>query len=924
MILKGSQRGGAQALALHLLNTSDNDHVEVHSVNGFMADDVEGALQEIHAISRATKCRQFMFSLSLSPPRDALVSDQDFLDAIQQAMDKLGLAGQPHVVIFHEKNARRHCHVVISRIDTDVMKGINLPFFKDRLCQLSHELYLTHGWDMPKGHEDREQSDPLNYSLEEYQVAKRVKRDPKALKTLLQDCWAQSDSKASFIIALQEHGFALCRGNRRGFVALDAQGNVYSLSRWLGVKSKELKARLGNPDSLPSIGTAELHFLDQITPTKPQNTQQNTAQFDAKMAGLTRLKDQMVAQQRTERFQLRNKHQEQKLACIKELKHSRSGLTGLWNWVQGNRAQLIATHQAALDVLTENSQMEMLRLSKQQRDARRVLQDKIVALQSWRDAELGHSFAQVETQVQPPKPDPQELRIGKRVRENSEFILDVISDKKNLFTRADIVRALAKYIAKPQDRQLAIATVMDSENLVLVEDGGVPKYSTREMVELERHMLVVANGLAHNKAYGVSPNNLKTAIRTQNKALHKAVGANLSDEQSRAITHAVNRRQLSAVIGLAGAGKSTMLSAARDAWGKQGYRVVGAALSGKAADGLQNASGITSRTLASYELSWKNGRNLLQAGDVLVIDEAGMIGSRQMARFIDEVQKRRAKLVLVGDPDQLQPINAGTPFRDITDKIGYAQLEEIRRQKIAWQRQASHDLAKGRIAEAMAAYDAQGAVQVEATQDDAITALVEDYMADCELNGSETSRIALAHRRVDVQEINRRIRLARKSAGELSDGISYKTDSGELSFATGDRILFTRNDAQLVVKNGMLGTVQVTEAGKISVVLDSADDQKPPRHLTISLNRYNSISHGYATTIHKSQGATIDHAYVLNSRGLNQNLLYVAMTRHKYAVQVYQKEHPDCQDTHQQSRAISQSHAPEDIHDTDYSHEFSL
>jgi len=883
MILKGSQRGSAQALALHLLNTSDNDHIEVHSVNGFMADDVEGALQEIHAISRATKCRQFMFSLSLSPPQDAVVSDQDFLDAIQQATDKLGLADQPHVVVFHEKNARRHCHVVISRIDTDVMKGINLPFFKDRLCELSHELYLTHGWDMPKGHEDRMESDPQNYSLEEYQVAKRVKRDPKALKNLLQDCWTQSDSKASFIIALQEHGFALCRGDRRGFVALDAQGNVYSLSRWLGVKSKELKARLGNPDSLPSVDTAEQQFHDNA----PRKAQQTSAQFDAKTAGLIRLKDQMVTQQRTERFQLRNKHQEQKLVCIKGLKRTQNGLTGLWNWVKGSRAQLIATHQAALDVLTENSQMEMLHLSKEQRDARRVLQGKIVALQGWRDAELGRSIPQIEVQVQSPKPDPEELRIGERVRENPESILDVINDKKSLFTRNDIVRALAKYIAEPHDREVAIATVMDSESLVLIEDGRSPKYSTREMVELEQRMLAVANGLAHNKAYGVSPNNLKSAIQTQNNALHKAVGAKLSDEQRRAITHVVNRRQLSAVIGLAGAGKSTMLSAARDAWEKQGYRVIGAALSGKAADGLQNASGIPSRTLASYELSWKNGRNLLQAGDLLVIDEAGMIGSRQLARFIEEVQKRRAKLVLVGDPEQLQPINAGTPFRDITDRIGYAKLEEIRRQTIAWQRQASHDLAKGRVTEAMAVYDAHGAVQMEATQDDAITALVEGYMVDCELNGSEKSRLALAHRRVDVQEINHRIRLARKSAGELSDGKLYKTDSGELSFAAGDRILFTKNDAKLGVKNGMLGTVQTAETGKMSVLVDSTGDQKPPRRLTIPLNQYNTISHGYATTIHKSQGATVDNVFVLTSRSMDVHLKYVAMTRHRLNLRLF-------------------------------------
>lgn len=245
MILKGSQRGGAKALALHLLNEADNDHVEVHSVSGFMCSDVEGALQEIQAIARGTNCKQFMFSLSLSPPLGALVSDQDFLDAIHQSMATLGLAGQPHIVIFHEKNARRHCHAVISRIDTDVMKAINLPFFKERLCELSRELYISHGWDTPKGHKDRVSSDPLNYSFEEHQTAKRAKRDPKVIKALLQQCWALSDSRDSFASALQEHAFTLCRGDRRGFVAVDREGTVYSLSRWLGVNAGVISGHWG-------------------------------------------------------------------------------------------------------------------------------------------------------------------------------------------------------------------------------------------------------------------------------------------------------------------------------------------------------------------------------------------------------------------------------------------------------------------------------------------------------------------------------------------------------------------------------------------------------------------------------------------------------------------------------------------------------
>jgi len=144
MILKASQRGGDAALAVHLLNAEDNEHIEVHSINGFVSTDVAGAFQEIRATAKATNCKQYMFSLSLSPLEDANVSNADFEAAIEQAMKRLGLAGQPHVVIFHEKNARRHAHVVVSRIDVQSMTAINLSFFKDRLCDcLSHELIAT-------------------------------------------------------------------------------------------------------------------------------------------------------------------------------------------------------------------------------------------------------------------------------------------------------------------------------------------------------------------------------------------------------------------------------------------------------------------------------------------------------------------------------------------------------------------------------------------------------------------------------------------------------------------------------------------------------------------------------------------------------------------------------------------------------------
>ena len=127
MILKGSQRGGAKQLALHLFKTADNEHVEVHELRGFMADDLQSALHEVYAVSKGTRATQFLFSLSLNPPANERVSIEEFEAAIQQVETKLGLDDQPRAVVFHEKNGRRHAHVVWSRIDTEAMKAINLP-----------------------------------------------------------------------------------------------------------------------------------------------------------------------------------------------------------------------------------------------------------------------------------------------------------------------------------------------------------------------------------------------------------------------------------------------------------------------------------------------------------------------------------------------------------------------------------------------------------------------------------------------------------------------------------------------------------------------------------------------------------------------------------------------------------------------------
>jgi hypothetical protein len=253
MILKGSQRSGAKQLALHLLNERDNDHVTVHEVRGFVAHDLLGALTEAHAIAKGTKCKQFLFSLSLNPPKEAMAGEEDFRKATDRAEQKLGLTGQPRVLVFHEKEGRRHAHVVWSRIDPATMTAINLSFFKDKLTSLSRDLYLEYDWTLPDGLRRDGGKSPLNFSLAEWQQAKRLKLDPREIKQSFIEAWQRSDDVKSFATALLDRGYFLARGDRRGVVALNIHGEVFAIPRWTGLKTKEVRARIGDDAPLPSV-----------------------------------------------------------------------------------------------------------------------------------------------------------------------------------------------------------------------------------------------------------------------------------------------------------------------------------------------------------------------------------------------------------------------------------------------------------------------------------------------------------------------------------------------------------------------------------------------------------------------------------------------------------------------------------------------
>jgi hypothetical protein len=380
MILHGSQRGGTRDLALHLLK-DENEHVEVHEIRGFMAQDIKGAFSEIDAISLGTKCKQPMFSLSLNPPAYADVGTPAFERAIDNVEKRLGLDNQPRAIVFHEKEGRRHAHAVWSRIDADKMTAINLPFYKKKLNGLSKELYLEHGWELPKGFKDPLLRDPTNFTLAEWQQAQRAGRDPREIKQVMQTAYKQSDSPKALNAALNEKGFILAKGDRRGFVAVDYTGEVYSLARYAGIKTKDVKERLGTPENLPSVEKVKQQFRDKIKPNLVQQAKDLKQQHKEQVQPLKEEAYYMALYQKQDRQQLQDDQakREQHAREHRQAKF-RGGLGGLFDWVSGKTKQLKEQHEFEAWELAKTHQMQRDNLIYAQLDQRKQLQHKITDL----------------------------------------------------------------------------------------------------------------------------------------------------------------------------------------------------------------------------------------------------------------------------------------------------------------------------------------------------------------------------------------------------------------------------------------------------------------------------------------------------------------------------------------------------------------
>lgn len=406
---------------------------------------------------------------------------------------------------------------------------------------------------------------------------------------------------------------------------------------------------------------------------------------------------------------------------------------------------------------------------------------------------------------------------------------------------------------------------------------GEERWSTQAMFDLEFRVLEQTTQAATEHRHPLKTATIEASLQHDPQ---------LSAEQRATVQYLCGQSgAIATVEGLPGTGKSRMLNTAREAWTAEGYQVIGAALSGKAALGLQESAAIPSATLHARLKEWQQS-NDLNAKTIVIIDEAGMIDSRQMAELVIATQEKGAKLVLVGDHRQLQPVEAGGIFRAMTERIETAQLTEIRRQDQPWARDAVLAIAEGRVHEALAVYADRGQIRVGETKQETIQTLVETWVK-ASTDHPEKSRLILASERADVRAINEQIRSHLKNAGHLSVGQKLTTEQGNREFAIGDRLVMLRNSTPYGVRNGQLGTLEdLSQSGKKTMLRIRLDEGG--RVVTLPLERYGHVDHGYAITTHKSQGATVDETFILaGGKMANREMGLVQLSRHRQEAHVF-------------------------------------
>lgn len=458
--------------------------------------------------------------------------------------------------------------------------------------------------------------------------------------------------------------------------------------------------------------------------------------------------------------------------------------------------------------------------------------------------------------------------------------LDELTEKNAIFHQKDVLESLLikyQHLGRGVDAAFHMFNQLLQSNHYLKQINHPTEgicYTTQRQHLLEKRFY--ENALAYSD---VSFQRIK---KQETKTVEK-----LNKEQRLAYKYLTNdESSLKLLNGAPGTGKSFLLRAVREHY--ENIPVLGCALAASAANELEKSSGIKSQTLDSLLMELDIGKKELKQHSVIVVDEAGMVGIKKLNRLLNYVRETHSKLIMVGDYNQLSPIECGFAFKNLLNNTKNASLKNIQRQRSQQDIENIRLIEHGESQEVLKNLLERGLFTFDTDQTRCKFQLVEHWHSGTNRNYKES--LILASTRYDVDELNLIARAKLHEENELSDiETSFTNHDGKtLTVAEGERIMFRANNRELDVQNGTTGTVKAitqrrhSKHSHVEVILDSG------RELKFTTADYNALEYAYAMSIHKSQGKTVDKSYVwLNERFLNKELNYVQMSRARISTHTY-------------------------------------
>lgn len=497
-------------------------------------------------------------------------------------------------------------------------------------------------------------------------------------------------------------------------------------------------------------------------------------------------------------------------------------------------------------------------------------------------------------------------RNEEKILSDPSIILDLLNEKKAVFTQKDILREIGKKVFEEKHISAVFEKALEEAKYVGESINGEFLYTGEKYQKLESDVLTKFDNLSSKTSQISCVQVIKNEVLSRYDYL--------SEEQKSAVIGLTDNSNFVILLGKAGAGKTTTMRAISEIYAASGSRVIGMSLSAVASENLGKDACIESATIASWahrwrvyetaqdkflsfdsvvtdgvlkQLDWYNDLkryegSQLKSGDVIVVDEAGMVGTKDWNEVLSAAEKFGAKIIAVGDDNQFKAISSGDCFRQFIDQKqdNVLELSEIRRQKEDWQREASADFSKLNAGEGLAKYEHHG--KLHAVEDSGIHSQIAEKYLEIEGLGSAA---VLCSTRAQCSAINDAVRVLKKKRGELGKTVFSMqiTSNNRVSckdFSMNDRVMFLQNDKRLDVKNGQVGIVNSFSDGILSVQTESGIRN-------IDTSEYDKIDHAYAITLHKSQGKTYDNTIVLANKLMDAKAFYVGMTRHRENVDLY-------------------------------------